>query len=144
MENRKNGGKTGRTRGGTFARGNPGKPKGARHRITRAVEELLDGEAEGLTRKAVEMALAGDTTALRLCMERICPARKDAPVKFALPRVESAADASKALSAVLAAVAAGDITPGEASGVASLIDSFRRVLEVEDLERRVSALEDQR
>lgn len=103
---RKNGSKTGRRDDGRFAPGNPGRPKGARHRTTLAVEELLDGEAEGLTRKAVDMALAGDTTALRLCMERICPARKDAPVTFTLPKVESAADASKALSAVLAAVAA--------------------------------------
>ena len=87
------------------------------------------------------MALSGDTTALRLCMERICPPRKDAPVSFALPAIGSAADASTALSAVLAAVAAGEITPGEGSAVASLIECFRRTLELEDLERRVEALE---
>ncbi len=39
---------------------------GARHKATVAAEALLDGEAEALTRKAVEMALAGDGTALRL------------------------------------------------------------------------------
>jgi hypothetical protein len=51
--------------------GNPaGKPKGARHKTTLAMEALLEGEAEGPTRKAVEMALAGDTTAMRLCFER--------------------------------------------------------------------------
>ncbi len=61
--------------------GNPaGKPIGARHKTTLAVQALLDGEAESLTRKAVELALAGDITALRLCLERIAPARKDYPV----------------------------------------------------------------
>jgi hypothetical protein len=58
--------------------GNPaGRPKGARNKATVASETLLDGEAEAITRKAVEMALDGDTTALRLVMERILPPRKD-------------------------------------------------------------------
>ena len=57
-------------RGRPFQRGqsgNPnGKPKGVRNRATLAAEALLDGEAEALTRKVVEMALAGDSTAMRL------------------------------------------------------------------------------
>ena len=65
---------TGRNQAGQFRKGksgNPtGKPKGARHKATLAVLELLEGEAKTLSRKAVEMALAGDTTALRLCLER--------------------------------------------------------------------------
>jgi hypothetical protein len=57
--------------------GNPaGRPKGARNHTTRAVEALLDGEAEALTRKAIEMALDGDGPAMRLCLDRLChPAR---------------------------------------------------------------------
>ena len=35
------------------------------------VEQLLEGEAEVLIRKAIERALAGDGTALRLCLDRI-------------------------------------------------------------------------
>ncbi len=63
--------------------GNPaGKPKGTRHRTTMAIEALLDGEAEALSRKAIEMALAGDGVALRLCLERLLPARRDRPVSF--------------------------------------------------------------
>jgi hypothetical protein len=46
--------------------GNPaGKPRGSRNRTTLAVEALLDGEAETLTRKAIELAKAGDLAALR-------------------------------------------------------------------------------
>ena len=30
-------------------------------------------EAEALTRKAIERALEGDTTALRLCLDRLLP-----------------------------------------------------------------------
>ena len=98
----------GKQRGRPFARGqsgNPaGKPAGARHATTRAVEALLEGEAEALTRKAVEMALSGDGPALRLCLDRIAPARKDAPVSFELPPISTAADAVHASSSLLSAV----------------------------------------
>ena len=47
-----------------------GKPRGARHRVTQAMQALLDGEGEALTRKAIEMALSGDGLALRLCLDR--------------------------------------------------------------------------
>ncbi|SLN23289.1 hypothetical protein ROJ8625_00933 [Roseivivax jejudonensis] len=126
---------------GKFAPGNPGRPRGARHRITRAVEELLEGEAEGITRKAVEMALEGDTTAMRLCLERIAPAKKDAPVSFDLPDMKTAEDATKAAQAVLKAVSEGELTPSEAASVMALVETYRRALETEELERRVAALE---
>jgi hypothetical protein len=76
----------GRTRGRPFAPGNPGKPKGARHKATLAVDALLDGEADAITRKAIEMAKEGDTVALRLCLDRIAPARKDRPSRSPCPR----------------------------------------------------------
>ena len=122
--------------------GNPkGKPKGARHKATLAALELLDGEAEALSRKAVELALAGDTTALRLCLERIAPPRKDAPVAFELPEMHTASDALAAINAIVQAVANGELTPGEASGLAGLVEAFRKTAEFEDLEKRIAALE---
>lgn len=133
--------KCGRNTDGTFAPGNPGKPKGARHRATQAALALLEGEAEALTRKAIETALAGDTAALRLCLERITPPRKDAPVQFNLPRMETARDAAKAAGAVLEAVADGELTPTEGAHIMQLVETFRRTLETSELEARVAALE---
>lgn len=132
---------SGRNTDGTFAPGNPGKPPGSRHRATQAALAMLEGEAEALTRKAVETALAGDTTALRLCLDRIAPPRRDAPVTFALPQMETAADAARAAAAVLEAVATGDLTPQEGALVMGLIETCRRTLETCDLEARVAALE---
>ncbi|GAB6035898.1 hypothetical protein JCM15519_04570 [Fundidesulfovibrio butyratiphilus] len=125
--------------------GNPaGCPTGSRHKATRAVLALLDGESEALTRKAVEMALGGDTTALRLCLERLCPPRKDSPVVLAgLPRIESAADLPKAMRMVLQAVAGGIVTPSEGQALAGLVESQRRAIETSDLERRLCAIEEQ-
>jgi hypothetical protein len=133
--------KCGRNADGTFGPGNPGKPRGARHKATKAALALLEGEAEALTRQAVKMALGGDATALRLCLERIAPPRKDAPVAFALPPMQSAADAARAAGAVLDAVAAGDLTPNEGAQIMGLVETYRRTLETSELEARVAALE---
>jgi hypothetical protein len=133
-------------RGRPFERGksgNPnGRPKGSRNRATILAEELLDGEAVGLVRKAIEQALEGDTTAMRLCLERLVAPKRERRVAFELPvKIESAADAAKASAAVLAECAAGTISPSEASEIMALISSHVRVLEVTELEARVIALE---
>ncbi len=113
-------------RGRPFAKGqsgNPaGKPKGARNRSTLAAEALLDGEAEKLTRKAIEMALAGDVVALKLCMERIIPPRKDRLVQFDMPSLEGAPGPEGAIPALLQAVSEGRITPNEAGTILGLIE----------------------
>lgn len=133
--------KSGRDAAGRFGPGNPGKPRGTRHKATQAALALLDGEAGALTRKAIDMALAGDTTALRLCLERISPPRRDSPVQFALPRMETARDAARAAGAVLEAVAAGELTPTEGAHLMALVETYRRTLETTELEARVAALE---
>ena len=132
---------SGRTTAGTFTTGNPGRPKGARNKATQAVLALLEGEAEALSRKAVQMALAGDGVALRLCLDRIAPPRKDSPVQFPMPRMANAHDAAQAAGAVLEAVSVGELTPTEGAMVMGLVDSFRRTLEITELEARLAALE---
>jgi hypothetical protein len=105
------------------------------------MEVLLDGDAENLTRKAVEMGLAGDTTALRLCMERIMPARKDRHVAFKLPKLARAADAVKATAALVNAVAAGELTPSEAAELSKLVEGFSRAVDLHDIQQRLDKLE---
>ncbi|GEP59645.1 DUF5681 domain-containing protein [Reyranella soli] len=122
--------------------GNPrGKPKGARNHATRAAEALLEGEANALTRKAIDSALAGDVMALRLCMERILPARKSRLVNFELPAVKSATDLPAALAALIEAIAQGNLSPDEATPIAALLDAQRRAIETTELEKRIAALE---
>jgi hypothetical protein len=128
-------------RGKAFAPGNPGKPHGARHRVTRAVELMLDGEHEKLTRIAIDKALEGDTAALRLCLDRIAPARRDVPISIELPPVRSAAEAAEASAAVLASVAGGEITPDEGGRIMALLASHKSMVTAGDLERRITALE---
>ncbi len=108
------------------------------------MEALLDGEGEAITRKAVVMALEGDPTAMRLCLDRILPPRKDRPVMFAMPKLETASDAVKATAALAEAVAAGELTPLEAGDLARLVEGFTRAYEIHDIEQRLSQLETER
>ncbi|MEM1051137.1 MAG: hypothetical protein AAGI28_03495 [Pseudomonadota bacterium] len=136
----------GRKSDGTFAAGNTlgGRTPGSRNKTTVAVERLLEGEHEALTRAAIDKALDGDTTAMRLCLDRIAPPRKDSPVKFKLPPIESAEDAVTASSALLSAVAEGEVTPDEAGRVMALLSSHKALVETCDLETRIAALEAQK
>ena len=72
----------GRNTVGQFTEGNSGKPKGSRNKATIAIESLLEGQAEALTQTAITKALEGDSTALKLCMERIAPVPRDNTVQF--------------------------------------------------------------
>ena len=118
-----------------------GRPKGVKNKKKLAIESLLEGQAEALTQTAISKALEGDGLALRLCVERISPAPKDKSVSFPLPDMNDAMDASKAASSVLTAVSEGELTPIEATRVMGLIDSYRRTLELTEIEERLQALE---
>ena len=122
--------------------GNPrGRPMGSRNNATLACEALLEGQAEALTQKAVDMALAGDPVALRICLERICPVRKDRAVRFPLPPITSARDAADIAAAVAQAVAAGHVTPSEAAEIAKVVDVYVRAYQTADLSDRVACVE---
>jgi hypothetical protein len=123
--------------------GNPaGRPKGSRNKTTLAVDALLDGEAEAITRKAIEKAKGGDMTAIRICLDRLTSPVKDRPVTFDLPEIKTADDASVASGAILQAVSNGEVTPGEAGDLVRLLDSFTNTLVATELENRIAALED--
>ena len=138
----------GRTDKGQFVKGisgNPaGRPQGARGRATMAAAALLDGEAEALTRKAVELALDGDVAALRLCLDRLYPTPKDRPVAVDLPTVETAADLPKLTASILAAVARGELTPQEGNALASIVTAHSKAVDVAEIDARLAALEDAR
>jgi uncharacterized protein DUF5681 len=133
-------------RGRPFERGrsgNPnGRPKGSRNRITRALEELIDGNAEALVAKAIEKALNGDAGMLRALLSRTVPARRARTVELELPNIENAADAPAGSAAVLAACSCGEISPAEADAIMALIRTHVHIIEAADQFRaRLAVLE---
>jgi hypothetical protein len=121
--------------------GNPaGKKAGTRNKATEAMMTLLDGQTEALTRKAVELALAGDTTALKLCLDRLCPVPKSAaqPVQVDLGGHNSMADIARAF---VTAAAEGKIPPDIAAQMVSAVASAAKVEDMENLKERLETLE---
>ena len=122
-----------------------GKRATTRNRATEAAELLLEGEAEKLTRKAVECALEGDALALKLCLDRLIPPRRGRPVRLdGVPPVRGAADLGDTMAAIATAATVGEITPGEAAELARVVEIFVRAVETSDFERRLRQLEDRR
>ncbi len=135
-----------RTNGcGQFSKGtsgNPsGRPTGSRNHSTVLMESLLAGEAERLTRKAIELALAGDITALRLCLERLIPPRKDRPIHLLLPPLENVQQICEAMAKVSAAIGEGGITPSEGEVISTILEKHKDVMVTADLERRMDEYE---
>lgn len=83
---------------------------------------LLEGEAEALARKAIELALGGDASALRLCLGHLLPARRGRAIEFQLPAIERPDQVWDALSAIASAVAGGAITPQEGAEFGRLME----------------------
>lgn len=87
------------------------------------------------------MALGGDGKALRLCLDRIAPPRRDVPLTFDLPPIKTAGDTVSASAELLGAVASGDVTPDEAGRVMALLTAHKALVETGDLEARIAVLE---
>ena len=108
-----------------FQPGQSGDPAGRRRG---SQGDARRGEAPGLTRRAIEAALAGDMLAMKLCLERVLPRCHERPVTFSLPSLAaigsgeidepSPQNVSRAMNAVTTAHACGEITPGEAATIA--------------------------
>ena len=125
--------------------GNPaGRPKGARHKATLAALKLMEGQADAITQTCIDAALAGDMTAIRLVLDRLVPPAKERPVSLELPDAKDAAGIAEAQTAILQAVAAGQLTPGEGTAMAGLVEARRRAVETLELETRITALENRK
>lgn len=130
---------------GQFQPGNTygkGRPVGSRNNVTIAAENLFQGEGQALTRKLIDLALAGNVACLKAAIERIVPVCKSKPIMLPdMPRIESIADASKLTGYVIDSVAEGKISPVEGEIISRSCERHLKALEVRDLEQRLVELE---
>ena len=135
----------GKQRGKPFVKGqsgNPyGRPEGSRNKATILAQALFDGQAEELIQKCIQMALEGDSTAMRLCIERLVPPRKDRPVNLDLPKMECVEDTVNAMAVISSGVADGELTPSEGQVLSGMVENYRKAIETTELEERISNLE---
>jgi hypothetical protein len=118
-----------------------GRRPGTRNRATIIVEAMLDCEARPLLRGAIEDAKDGDGVMSRFCLSRIIGPRRERPVRFELPPIESAADLKAAMAAVTAAVANGELTIREAWEFSQMLDTFIRAIDATEFATQLERLE---
>jgi hypothetical protein len=122
--------------------GNPtGRPSGRRNNATLIAEAMFDAEAATLSRKAIDLALEGNATALRLCLQRLLAPRRERAISFALPPIEKAGDIVTAMAAIAEALADGTLTPADAYALSQTVDTFLRAIETRELDQRLERLE---
>jgi len=117
-----------------------GRPRGSQNRKTAWLKEL-EGHGDAIIKQCMVLALKGDRTALRLCMERLLPPCEPSGQRFKLPAVTTVADVGTALRAVLQEMARGRITARDGEAVASVLETRRRLAETEELHARLRVLE---
>ena len=119
----------------------PGEPRPPMRPEVAPTAALLESAGLALTRTVIEKALDGDVPALRLCLERLAPPTRDRPIVLPIRAAPSVVETAGMMAEVVAAMASGTITPGQAASAAGVIDTHRRVLELTEIDARLTALE---
>lgn len=123
--------------------GNPrGRPRRARSRSTEIAEQLLDGDAEAIVSKAIDMAKKGDGPVLRALLALIVPPQRARPMLFEFPRLREAGDVMKTFDAIAEALARGDLSEPEMKTLVAYLETFLSALNAVDYEARLAALEE--
>lgn len=128
-------------RGRPFKHGNPGRPPGSKNKTTKMVEELVDGNAEKITQKLIELGLAGNVRCLQYCLDRLLPQRRGRPLDLQLPTINGVHDIAPVMASITNELNSGNLTPEEASQVIGLLESYARVITTKDLAIRLEQLE---
>ncbi len=120
--------------------GNPaGRQKGAINAPTK-LRHMIDAEA--IVMRLQEAALTGDVQAARTLLERALPVYRASAEPVQLPGLNGALALTDKAHAVLAAVADGSIPPDLGAQLVTAIGTVARVAEVDELQRRIAALEE--
>jgi len=110
--------------------GNPaGRPPGSLNRKTLAFAEAFAEGAQEVVADVITRAKNGDEAAVRLCVDRMVPRKRDRAVAIELPVIKTSEDAELALTVVTDELAAGHLTISEASALVALIERMLRVAE---------------
>lgn len=119
--------------------GNPnGRPPGVGE-VTKLRNSIAEHLPE-IIRQLVAKAKEGDAQAARLLLERVLPALKpmEQPVELTLPDAEGLTAQGVA---IVQAVAAGILAPGQGAQLLTGLGALARIKEIDELERRITQLE---
>jgi len=121
------------------ARPGAGRPKGSGQAAH--YRAMLEPYAEELIQRVVDMAKDGDMAALKLCLDRLCAPLRPTDRHISIDGFDDCKGLSGKGELILANVASGKVTPSEASNLMNAISRQARIIEVDELERRITELE---
>lgn len=120
--------------------GNPsGKPVGSKDKRT-ALRELLNPHAPALVEKAVQKALEGDTSALKLCLDRCIAPLRSTTGSVA---IESGGSLPERGQKTLDAIYTGEIDALTGSALLGALADQAKLVEMTEFEERLRKLEEQ-
>ena len=134
----------GKVRGRPFQPGNPGRPPGSRNKTTQVLEQLAEGQAEQIFQKVLEGALAGDVSCQRMLLDRLWPLRKGQPINVDMPPINTPQDVFPAIVSIWKAMREGCLTAEEATALSVVIDRSIQAIQLHDIAKRITALEEAR
>lgn len=126
---------------GRWLPGVSGNPKG-REPTSERIRQMLQPHESELVQAAVFFGVNGDTTALRLCLERLAPPPRPQSDPVVIPGLAEAATLTDKAKAVVDAVGNGVVSPDVAERLLSALANYAKAIEVDELTRRVAALEE--
>ena len=132
-----------RVRGRQFQKGNPGRPLGSKNKLTRLLEQLVEGQGQNLTQKMLELALDGNPRCLEYFMERLMPPRRGRVLEQPLPKISGVNDIGPAIAAITNQLNNGELTTEEASDMFGLLERYARAAAESGLAERVEKVEAQ-
>jgi hypothetical protein len=131
-------------RGRPFQPGNPGRPAGSKNKITQVLEQLAEGQAEQVFQKVLDGALAGDVSCQRMVLDRLWPVRKGQPVNVDMPPINTPQDVFPVIASIWKAIREGALSADEASALSVVIDRSIQAIQLHDIAKRITALEEAR
>lgn len=134
----------GRNKKGQFTKGSSGNKAGRPRTESAELRQRLAGHGPALTDKLVELALEGDVAALRACLERVLPPLKAVSSPVLLPDAKPGQGLAEVARVVLDAATGARIGPDDAQAILSALASAARVIEIDEIERRLQLLEQRR
>jgi hypothetical protein len=125
-----------------FVKGISGNPNGRTPKYI-TVAKLRDSISEDLPdiiNKLVELAKGGDTQAIKMILDRVCPALKPQALPINLPINGSLAEQG---NEIIRATLGGEISPDIGSQLITALSNQGKLIELQEMQERLQRIEKQ-
>ena len=125
-----------------FKPGQTGNPNGRPKDKTPAtlLRKSIIADIPAIINTLIELAKGGDVQAIKLVLERVCPALKPQAVPISLPFVESLAGQG---NEIIRATMSGQIPPDIGSQLITALSNQGKLIELQEMQERLQRIEKQ-